>query len=165
MKKGLLIILICLILVGCYNAKEEENNEVKDDSTAKEETTSSEPEKLEYPVTLYLFYNASCDHCHEELEWLDSIKDNYSNLTIVTYEASENLDLYYKVKEGMSIDSMYVPLTIIGNNYYIGFASYDKVAFLGAIKSYASFDNCDVVKTIQTNGDVTACLNKNKKYS
>ena len=44
----------------------------------------------ENEIRLYLFHSETCPHCKEEIEYLDTIKDDYPNLDIVKYEVSNN---------------------------------------------------------------------------
>ena len=177
--KKLFILLTLTLLVGCGKGEvTNENNRgsnFNSDSNSNQQevepnsNTSSLTYKYDkadvgkYPVTLYLFYNSTCPHCHDELEWLDTIETTYPFLKIEKYEAASNISLFELVNDKMDINSEYVPLTIIGNDYYIGYGDSDSDRFINLFEYYSTFDSCDVVNTIKVSGDVAACRAKNQK--
>lgn len=114
-------------------------------------------------VNLYLFYSSTCPHCHAEIEWLNTIKDDYSYLNIVEYEASDNFTFYESVVEQMQINDYHVPLTIIGSDYYVGFSESKKDDIINLIEQYSKKEHCDMVYTINKDGNITKCNNINKK--
>ena len=75
-------------------------------------------------IRLYLFHQNGCPHCEAEIEFLESIEDNYPRLEIIKYEVSENAmnySLYNKVMKKTIIYENGVPFTMIGTDYYVGF--------------------------------------------
>ncbi len=169
--KKILILLISFLLVGCSLNKQEhedykEINNINETLEASKDMQNSIDQLSQTgdskQLTLYLFYSSSCMHCHNEIEWLDSIKDKYKNLTIIKYEASENFAFYEEVVEKMKINDYHVPLTIVGNDYLIGYADSKSDDILSLIDRYSKFESCDVVKTIQNHGDLAKCQEKNK---
>lgn len=105
-------------------------------------------------VNVYLFHSETCMHCQAEIKFLDSIKEEY-NLNLHYYETyfnADNKELMNKVKDKMNIKSQYVPFTIIGNVYYIGFSDTIETAILESIKNY---NNKDVVDKIINNKDIS----------
>ena len=77
-------------------------------------------------VNVYLFHGKECPHCHEEIEWLESIKDNYKNeIKIIYHEVWHNKDNAKNmeiIKNQMNIQNDYVPFTVIGNKTFFGFS-------------------------------------------
>lgn len=171
MKKKIILLILCLLVVGCNDKKREEKSnrnsaslETNSNSNYSNSNSNVEDENIgKYTVHLYLFHSKTCEHCKEEIAWLNSIEKDYSYLKIHYYEASENHELYEKVKETMKIDSEYVPLTIIGEEWFIGFASSKERKFIRTINEYSKKDTCDVVGTIINGGDVNSCIEKNKR--
>lgn len=167
MKKVVLLILLLLVLTGCTKNNDAINiNDIKQkESEVKEKINNLLTENQEVGqnrVTLTLFYLDTCPHCHEELKWLDEIKNQYSYLNIVKYEANENEELYDLVLEKMNIDSYYVPLNIIGTYYNTGFGESKKEEYLSVIEEYSKGQYCDVVDAIINNKNVENCIKKNK---
>lgn len=177
MKKITLIIISLFLLVGCEKNEDknfDESNRVETSNvsnvTSNIESNSNETsnEKIDYDeskvgtnkVTLYLFYLSTCPHCHAEMEWLDTIKDKYSYLNIVKYEVTENETLYEKVIDKMNINDYHVPLTVIGNDYMIGYSESRNNKLINLIKKHSTYDSCDVVKTIENNEDIEKCMKK-----
>lgn len=157
-------------MVGCNNNQpstsnrnEDSNNSTVSNSNLNTNTNSNSNNDVgKYTVHLYLFHSSTCDHCKEEIKWLNSIEGDYSYLKIHYYEASENSELYEKVKKAMGIESDYVPLTIIGNDYFIGYDSPKGRKFIRTVNEYSQTGFCDVVEAVKVGGDIDTCMNKNK---
>ena len=106
--------------------------------------------KEDNKINLYLFHGQECPHCEEERKWLDSIKDTYKdNLNIYYFEVWHNEDnakLMEKVKKEFDIDKNGVPLTIIGEKYYLGFSSVTSSSMENLIKEYIEIEHTDKIK-------------------
>ena len=112
-------------------------------------------------VDVYLFHSDSCPHCAKEREYLEKIKKS-EGLNIHYYEVSESADITDKVRKRLGIDNGYVPLTIVGSDYIIGYSDNTKKEINELIDSYRNTDYCSVVKTILNDGDVDECIEQNK---
>lgn len=117
-------------------------------------------------LRLYLFHQESCPHCQKEIEYLEELKEEYSNLDIVTYEISKNemnYNFYIKVankindnldkKQQLSIGS--VPFTIIGTDFYVGFEVSQKDSIKKSIDKFLKNDIVDVVSMIKNEEDIS----------
>ncbi len=109
---------------------------------AQEEATTEEsaPEEVDKRVTIYLFRGDGCPHCEEFEQWLEEIKEEYSQYyKVVDYETwynQENADLMNKVAEFRNeADELGVPYIIIGNQSWKGFADSYKTEILDKIKA------------------------------
>lgn len=94
-------------------------------------------------VNLYFFRGEGCPHCAEEERYLKKIKDN-PNVNVIEYEVwynSENEQFMNKVKEEMGIDKTGVPLTIIGNTYFMGYSHTTDKVISRAIDYYSNNDD------------------------
>ena len=96
-------------------------------------------------INLYLFHGAECPHCEEERDWLEVIKKDYQKyLNVYYYEVwhdSDNKILMDQVKEIFEIEKNGVPLTIIGDTYFIGFSETIGSRIESKIQEYAGLDN------------------------
>ena len=78
-------------------------------------------------VNIYLFYSMYCPHCHDELEYLDTLKyknDYKDKINIYTYEVTsseENSEKLIEIKEMYEDKSLGVPFTVIGDKYIVGY--------------------------------------------
>ena len=167
-KKHILIVLVAFFLIGCGNTNNNENNE-NSNTNSNSSNNSNTNSNVIIPegkniVNFYLFYSDSCSHCHEEIEWLKSIEKDYPYLVIHYYEASKNRDLYDRVKADYEITSTGVPLTIISNDYYIGFNDTRARKFLRVIEEESERENCDVVAKVIAKEDTKYCRAKNEIY-
>ena len=95
-------------------------------------------------INLYLFHGAECPHCAEEREWLEKIDDEYKDyVNIYTYEVwhdKDNSNLMEEVKEEFGVSRDAVPLTIIGEKYYIGFSDTISSQMENTIKEYIEIE-------------------------
>ena len=91
-------------------------------------------------INLYLFHGQDCPHCAEEKVWLEEIKDKYRDkVNFYYYEVwynTDNAKLMDKVKEKFAIEKNAVPLTIIGEKYYLGFSKSISSSIENVIKNY-----------------------------
>lgn len=104
-------------------------------------------------VNLYLFHSQDCSHCAAERQWLDSIKNEYNNLNIYEYEVTRNKnnsELHEKVKERLSSTSQYVPFTVVGEEYWIGWNENNKNKIIEAIENY-DYNKRDIVNEVINN--------------
>lgn len=166
MKKKILILLVLILLVGCSNNKNEDrnidnNNNLSSESNTNLKDNSSNEDKNE--VNFYLFYSNTCSYCQDEKAWLSSIQKEHSYLKTHYYEVSENNEIYQKIKSIFNISSNGVPLTIIGNEYYLGFSDSKGRKFERIIKELSEKKSCDVVDAIINNRDYTSCMKINEE--
>ena len=77
------------------------------------------------------------------------------------YEASENYDLYTKVKNKLNLQEG-VPLIIIGNDHVLGYAASLQPEITDYIKKNSTYETCNIVDAIKNNKDVDACMRKNE---
>ena len=118
MKKFLIVLLlIAIIPINYYAISESYVDKVADIVSV---------EKDDKKANLYLFHGQECPHCEEERTWLKDIEEKYKDsLNVYYFEVWNNEDnakLMDKVKEVFEIKKNGVPLTIIGEKYYIGFS-------------------------------------------
>jgi len=107
-------------------------------------------------VDVYLFHSETCLHCQAEIEWLNSIKDEY-NVTIHLYEVDKNKDnkaFMIDTASKMDINSPMTPFTIIGDTYYIGFEDSVKESMNELIISEIDNPSVDVMEKIINNESI-----------
>ncbi len=172
MKKAFVFLICIFLLVGCGEKEKPTSSSNSADNSSSNQNTNSNPTEVDpdvgkYDVDFYLFHLSYCEHCQEEMAWIESIKNDYPYLKIHTYEidtSKEREEIYNKVREQMGITSDYVPLTIIGEDFYVGFSESKGRKFLRNVNERSKKDYCDVVGTILEDGDVQACIEHNKGF-
>ncbi len=112
-------------------------------------------------VDVYLFHSNTCPHCAEEKEYLENIKDDVG-INIHYYEVNENPKAIEQVRKKLNIDNSYVPLTVIGSDYLIGFGDNTKDEIKNIIDAYRNTNYCSAVKVISNDGNIEKCINQNK---
>ncbi|MFW5746964.1 MAG: glutaredoxin family protein [Nanoarchaeota archaeon] len=80
----------------------------------------------EYDLDVNLFYSYTCAHCHEEIEYLDSIKDEYPQIEFNYFEVSKKEHTFERAllerfAEEYNSSTQGVPRTFIGEKVFIGF--------------------------------------------
>ena len=106
----------------------------------------------EKEVTLYLFHGDGCPHCAEEIEYLNSIYNDYDELKVVKYEVwynDTNAELLTKVEEAFEIKKSGVPTTVIGNTVIKGYSENTSKQIKRAIEFYIKNDYVDQVARIK----------------
>lgn len=113
-------------------------------------------------VTIHLFYSEECPHCHKEREWLDSFTKENPKVKVKYYEREESSELVSKVRKSLSIKNSYVPLTIIGSDYFIGYNDDIKKQITEAFSAYAEHEEfCDIVSLVEKGESTEGCRVKN----
>lgn len=103
-------------------------------------------------ITLYLFHGDGCPHCADELDFLDTIYDDYPDLKIEKYEVwynDENSELLKKVSQELSIKRTGVPTTIIGETSIVGYGEGTASKIKRAIDYYKTHEYVDAVEEIK----------------
>lgn len=108
-------------------------------------------------IDIHLFYSISCPHCKEEREYLEDLEKKDSTIKVHYYEITqneENSNLLEKVQKLIDGETPYVPYTVIGSKYRVGFNNSTKLELDNVIKSYRNSEYVDVVSGIM-NGSIT----------
>ena len=113
-------------------------------------------------VKLYLFHSSTCPHCKEERAYLKKLQKKYDYLKVKEYEIHDSISVTEQVRSGLNIKESYVPITIIGSDYIIGFSNSTKDDIEDLISQYKDSDYCDVVGAIINHKDVKKCKKQNK---
>lgn len=112
-------------------------------------------------LTIYLFHSKTCSHCKKEIEWLDKYKDEKDGIKIEYYEVSENDKLLTSVRKSLNIRNSYVPLTVIGSDYFIGYSDDIKKQMEAAVDAYLGKEYCDIVNLVKEDKNTTGCRSEN----
>lgn len=73
---------------------------------------------------IIFFGSPTCPHCKSEKQFLENLKESYSNITINEYDFSSNIKLVNKFYEEYNVPKNQqglVPVTFINNQYFVGF--------------------------------------------
>ncbi|MDH4330355.1 MAG: hypothetical protein OEV93_02275 [Candidatus Moranbacteria bacterium] len=84
-------------------------------------------------VDVNLFYSKTCPHCHEEIEFLKELKKEIPGFEVNYFEISnseKSLELMRAYQSKFEIRNSGVPLTIIGEKYFVGFQSSETTGML-----------------------------------
>lgn len=73
---------------------------------------------------IYLFWGDGCPHCEEEKIFLNSLREKYPQIEVRDYEVwyhDENLKIMQDMAKAIGFEARAVPITIIGNQHWIGY--------------------------------------------
>lgn len=102
-------------------------------------------------VNLYLFHGDGCPHCAKEREYLKTLEKEYEQLNVHLYEVwydEDNQELMEKVKTALNSTTNYVPLTVIGSEYTVGFNDSTKSTIKKNIEMCLTSDCEDIVANV-----------------
>ena len=144
----LIVVLIIVIINYSSNNKSEINRNSKIDDIVFEENK----------VNIYLFWGDGCPHCKEELEFLESIYDEYKKYcNIYAFEVwynQDNADFLIELADELDEEVSGVPYTIIGDKTFSGFGISMKKDLKSAnINQYNK--NFDVYKRLKNKEEIS----------
>ena len=99
-------------------------------------------------VNIYLFHSKDCSHCKAERSWLAELEQEYDYLNVFEYEVTrdkDNSNLHELVKEKFGTSTPYVPFTVIGEDYFVGFTDATMQAILETIEDCQETEHRDIV--------------------
>jgi cytochrome c biogenesis protein CcdA len=76
-------------------------------------------------IIMHFFWDASCPHCSNQKPYNDLLLDEFSELEIMGYEPFKNADdraIYFEMARARGVEPRGVPMTIIGDRVWSGFA-------------------------------------------
>lgn len=99
-------------------------------------------------ANVYVFYGKTCPHCHEAIEYLDSINDKY-DINIIKYEVwynDNNKKTMDNIAKYLDFNVKGVPFVIIDNTPIVGFSKGNTDnTYIYHIKKASSDDFIDLV--------------------
>jgi glutaredoxin len=118
-------------------------------------------------VNLYLFSTKDCPHCKKEKIFLEKNKKKYSYLNVKNidiYSSKENQKLFEDIVNKLKIKNVKIPLTIIGDRYFIGFLSDQTTGknIEEAIKFAYTNNSIDIIESLKKKDDIEI---KNGKHN
>lgn len=99
-------------------------------------------------VNIYFFHSESCKHCKSEINLLEQIEKEYSNVRVYKYEINENDNgkLFGHVTKLLGVNVSGVPFTIIGEKIFRGFnGEKSKREFIASVSYYSKYGYNDLV--------------------
>lgn len=104
-------------------------------------------------VNIYLFHSDTCSHCQADVDFLDLVSDRYSNVRVYKYEVHDdnNRKMYEEVALLYGVPVGSVPLTVIGDKFFLGYSDDSRLTFNRAILYYSKYGYNDRVASIVGN--------------
>lgn len=97
-------------------------------------------------VNIYFFWGDGCPHCEEEKPFLDALINKYNEAALVDYEVwynSDNQAVLEQFSQVLGFEPRGVPVTVIGERYWIGFREEYKAEMENALQQ--TLDNPNAV--------------------
>ncbi|HEY77470.1 MAG TPA: hypothetical protein G4O00_15040 [Thermoflexia bacterium] len=85
---------------------------------------AARPPQSDQPVVIYFFWGDGCPYCAKEEPFLENLARRYPNVEVRAYEVwydADNQAILKKMADAMGFEPRGVPVTIIGERYWIGF--------------------------------------------
>lgn len=110
-------------------------------------------------IDIHLFYSSTCPHCSKEKEFLNELVKDDPSIKVHLYQINgkenlENSELLEKVQKLIDGETPYIPYTVIGKEYRVGFNDATKVEIESIIKAYKEEGYIDIVGGI-IKGEIT----------
>jgi len=80
--------------------------------------------QADQPVVIYFFWGDGCPYCAREEPFLEDLIRRYPNVEVRAYEVwydTDNQALFKRMADALGFEPRGVPVTIIGERYWIGF--------------------------------------------
>jgi cytochrome c biogenesis protein CcdA/thiol-disulfide isomerase/thioredoxin len=104
-------------------------------------------------TVLYFFWGQGCPHCATEKPFLEDMEAKYPDLEVKDFDVSivENAQLFTKMAEAYGAPTGYVPMTFVGEEYFVGYGNYDNSGKLieEAIANCIENDCIDSIEKIE----------------
>ena len=104
--------------------------------------------KEDETIDIHLFYLSTCTHCKAEKAYLKELLEKDSNINVYMYEVDtdkEASNLLDKVQYLIDGETSYLPYTVIGTEYRVGFNNSTKMEIENIIKAYRNGQYVDIV--------------------
>jgi thiol-disulfide isomerase/thioredoxin len=115
-----------LAVAGCLssNGQEEPANEQTTSTEATSGAFRHPEEEFDAPVVIYWFWGDGCPHCAEQKPFMKQLagKEDVEVVALEVYNDKENRAIYAEFASAYDIERQGVPLTFIGNEYWLGFS-------------------------------------------
>ncbi|MDP2966753.1 MAG: hypothetical protein Q8N39_12080 [Pelolinea sp.] len=122
------------------------------------------PNRAGGEVTIYFFWGDGCPHCAEEEPFLESLAQKYPQVKIQKYEVwydKANQEILKKVADVMGFDPKGVPVTIIGEKYWVGYREEYNAELEAAVKGCVANTCKSVIDTELLSNPATSEIQKN----
>jgi thiol-disulfide isomerase/thioredoxin len=76
------------------------------------------------PAPVYFFWGDGCPHCETQKPFLDELAARYPQVEVHSYEVwyvQENRQIFFDMTAKLGFEPSGVPVTIIGEQYWVGF--------------------------------------------
>lgn len=126
-----IIVLVFVLFIVLINVSNKMNEE-KINSTITMNSKTSDIKYDNNKLNIYMFWGKGCPHCEEEWKFLNRIAPKYyDKIHVYGFEIwnhEENVNIMNELKNKLDIsEDVGIPLTIIGDKYYVGYdESYNK---------------------------------------
>lgn len=137
----LLIVSLFLLVGNIANADANFTpigNSIIENNVEAEEFELNDDFEYEEHLTIYFFWGKGCPYCEQQKIFLDKIKNEYPEIEIKDYEVwynRDNQELMDEIAKEFNVRVTGVPITFIGDEYWIGFSDAIGNEMIEAIES------------------------------
>lgn len=167
--KVVTIVIAIFMLLPVTVMAEEEEKALKGNATSIQQACVEEEIAFDHKdyknnqegkVNIYLFRGNGCSHCHEFLQFLESIIDDYGKyFNVITYEVWNDADngaLMEEVAKKFEEEASGVPYIVIGEKTFSGYSSTMNEEIIDLLKEeYEKEEKYDVMKELKVDTTVS----------
>lgn len=151
----LLIIIGCIILVGCNNKNVDSLEPTPNQSDVSDETEEEIIDENKEAINVYLFWGDGCHICENLMTYFEELEKEYGNYyNLIKYEVwynEENSNLMHEVGNRLNQTYFAVPFLVIGDEVIVGYNnSKDNYIKKRIIEEYNNNKYVDVVEQIKS---------------
>jgi glutaredoxin len=102
-------------------------------------TVLAQDNPTEPDVAVTIFWREGCPHCEEEIPFLQELAVEFPQVTINGFEVGShngNREYFFALGDAMGFDTSGVPVTVIGDQYWIGYDEATGEAIRNTVESY-----------------------------
>ncbi len=151
----LLIIIGCIILVGCNNQNVDSLEPTPSQPNFSEETEEEIIDENKEAINVYLFWGNGCHICENLMNYFEELEKEYGNYyNLIKYEVwynEENSNLMHEVGNKLNQTYFAVPFLVIGDEVIVGYNNNkDNYIKERIIEEYNNNEYVDVVEQIKS---------------
>ena len=151
----LLIIIGCIILVGCNNQNVDSLEPTPSQPNFSEETEEEIIDENKEAINVYLFWGNGCHICENLMNYFEELEKEYGNYyNLIKYEVwynAENSNLTHEVGNKLNQTYFAVPFLVIGDEVIVGYNNNkDNYIKERIIEEYNNNEYVDVVEQIKS---------------
>ncbi|MGC9503664.1 glutaredoxin family protein [Baaleninema sp.] len=112
----------------------------------------------ENTLEVYFFYSATCPHCMKQEPLMEYIDETYEEIDVISYEVTQNPQVWDNFREEYGISNAAVPRTFIGEMSFIGYTEQEgDLEYNPVYNGYSGYRN-QIIQAIENQAGIDIVL-------